>query len=73
MNVAKTPPKTWTAKRVRELRDHLGLTQKQAAAWVRVSQQLWADWESGRRKPVLPMRLLLDLLEAGRLPPPDAP
>ena len=67
----KKPVKLWTAAAVKALRDRLDLTQAEAAARLRISQQLWADWERGHRSPVPPMQLLLDLLAAGRLPPPD--
>lgn len=66
--VAKKRMKSWTSHDIRKLRASLGLLQKDAAARVRISQQLWADWERGYRTPSPAHRLLLDLLEAGLIP-----
>ncbi len=60
--------RTWTPAAIKRLRESLGLTQKEAAACLRVTQQLWADWERKHRTPVPPMALLLDLLADGKLP-----
>jgi len=71
--VAMAPKKkNWTAKQVKDLRSELDLTQHEAAALLRISQPLWAAWESGARKPSPSHRLLLELLEAGELPPSDS-
>jgi DNA-binding transcriptional regulator YiaG len=66
--VAKKRMKSWTPHEIRKLRAALDLLQKEAAARVRISQQLWAGWERGYRTPSPSHRLLLDLLEAGLLP-----
>jgi DNA-binding transcriptional regulator YiaG len=60
----------WDSARIKALRESLGLLQKEAAAYLRISPQLWGDWEAGHREPVPAMQLLLDQLESGKLPPP---
>lgn len=70
--MARKKPKDWTAKQIKTLRDSLDLTQHEAAALLRISQPLWAGWESGAREPSPSHKLLLELLEAGELPPSDS-
>lgn len=72
MVMAKKKPKpAWTGATIKSLRESLALTQKDAAARLRISQALWADWERGHRAPSPSHLLLLDLLRDGQLP--DSP
>lgn len=52
------PPKTrrrlrqeWDAKRIRALREHMGMTQQQMADELEVRQQTISEWETGVHKP----------------------
>lgn len=60
----------WTPRRLRNLRERLGLKQYEAAAMIRVSPALWNYLESGRRTPNPQVELLLQLLDDGILPQP---
>jgi transcriptional regulator with XRE-family HTH domain len=61
----KVPGNPWP-KRLKALRERLGLTQTEAGARVGVSQRSWALWEAGRI-PSPPVQILLDLLDSGKL------
>lgn len=50
MLVAARKPKTWD-ERLRELREELGLTQKQAAEAAGVTERTWSSWENRQRTP----------------------
>jgi len=41
----------WDARRVRALRQHLGLSQAQLAQELGVRQQTVSEWETGRYRP----------------------
>ncbi|MEX1253778.1 MAG: helix-turn-helix domain-containing protein [Dehalococcoidia bacterium] len=41
----------WDAKRVRALREHLGLTQDELAQELNVRQQTVSEWETGQYRP----------------------
>ena len=41
----------WTAGAVRELRNHLGLTQREMANELGVRQQTVSEWETGQYEP----------------------
>ncbi len=57
----------WTAKRIKELRDRLDLTQEEAAAKVGVTRRQWAAWEGKESKPSGPSVKLLALLDDGTI------
>jgi DNA-binding transcriptional regulator YiaG len=54
-------------KRLKALRDRLGLNQTQAALRVSISQSQWSAFESGLRKPTRPIARLIELLETGKI------
>lgn len=41
----------WDSRKIRELREHLGLTQSQMADELQVRQQTISEWETGMHKP----------------------
>jgi len=41
----------WDARRVRDLRQHLGLTQSELAGEIGTRQQTISEWETGMYKP----------------------
>ena len=41
----------WNAQQVRDLREHLGLTQEQMAAELGSRQQTISEWETGQYRP----------------------
>lgn len=41
----------WDAKRIRALREHMGMTQQQMADELEVRQQTISEWETGVHKP----------------------
>jgi len=58
---------TWTPKRIRALRERLGLTQSEMAAKLCVSQSALASWERGATKASKQSALLLTLLHQKKL------
>ncbi len=72
VNIASKPPDLascgeWTAERVKSLRLRLGLTQSEAGAYVGVGKAMWCHWELNKCRVTEPFRILLTLLEKGRL------
>lgn len=57
----------WTPRRLRDLRERLGMKQNEAAGVIRVSPALWNYMESGRRNPNPQVELLLQLMDDGIL------
>jgi len=49
--VAKKRRASWDAKRVRALREELGMTQAELAAELNVRQQTVSEWETGIYRP----------------------
>jgi DNA-binding transcriptional regulator YiaG len=49
--MAKRRRPTWDAGKVRELREHLGLTQQQLADELGARQQTISEWETGMYRP----------------------
>lgn len=41
----------WDARRIRALREHMGMTQQQMADELEVRQQTISEWETGTHKP----------------------
>lgn len=41
----------WDAKRIRALREHMGMTQQQMADELEVRQQTISEWETGIHRP----------------------
>ncbi|MCX6969249.1 MAG: helix-turn-helix domain-containing protein [Verrucomicrobia bacterium] len=52
---------------IRELRQHLGLTQKNISALLQLGEKTWTRWESGRERPSRSMNILLHSLWDGRI------
>ena len=59
MNVKRPERYKWKADRVRALRQHMGLTQRQFADEINTEQQRISEWETGLH---LPSRLTVTLL-----------
>src|SRR5262245_27191940 len=57
----------WTRKRLKALRERLGLTQKAAAERLGVATRTWIAWENSHGKPGKPAAKLLTLLDNGQL------
>lgn len=53
----------WTAERVRDLRERLGLTQAQLGKRLNVRQATISDWELGKHAPSGAAVALLSMLE----------
>lgn len=53
---------TWDAKRVRALREHMGLTQQEMAAEMNTRQQTISEWETGLYQPRGTSERLLSLV-----------
>lgn len=55
MNAYRTRRKrdqgAWNADAVRELREHLGLTQRELADELNIRQQTVSEWETGQYRP----------------------
>lgn len=64
MKVAVVMPVT--AAELREWRRQLRWTQQQAAAWLRVQQASYENWEQGRRSPSNPGPLRSRMQQAKR-------
>jgi transcriptional regulator with XRE-family HTH domain len=54
-------------RRLKALRERLGLTQTEAAKRLKISQTQWSLFESGKRQPTRPITHLIDLLAAGKI------
>jgi DNA-binding transcriptional regulator YiaG len=67
---AKTPQASsnnpWP-RRLKALRERLGLTQVQAAERIRIAQSQWSSYEAGKRQPTRPIAHLIELLESGKI------
>lgn len=59
----KPQKKAWTGSDIKELREKLGLTQKQLASYLGVSPMLISHFETGRRKPSPQQKQKLNRLE----------
>ncbi|HXF67667.1 MAG TPA: helix-turn-helix domain-containing protein [Burkholderiales bacterium] len=55
------------AKRIREIRARLGLTQRELGELLNVSPRTVQDWEQGRHAPRSSAILLLELADRGLL------
>ena len=62
-DVIVSPPPTYGASRVRELRDRLGLSQPLFAQALNASVGTIRGWEQGARVPDGPSRRLLEVVE----------
>ena len=60
---AKSPVAVDWSRRVVEIRERTGLTQKEFAALIGVSSKTLENWEQGRRQPTGPACVLLTVLE----------
>jgi DNA-binding transcriptional regulator YiaG len=65
--MAKPRKSPWTAKKIRDLRKRLKLTQAAAAAKVGVTRRQWAAWEADESQPSGPSAILLTLLHNGKI------
>jgi putative transcriptional regulator len=67
----------WDARRIRALREHMGMTQQQMADELEVRQQTISEWETGIHKPHRSTQKTLSMVaeRAGFVykadPPPD--
>ncbi|NJK78896.1 MAG: helix-turn-helix transcriptional regulator [Chloroflexaceae bacterium] len=52
----------WDARRIRALREYLGITQSQLADELQVRQQTISEWETGMHIPHRSMQKLLSML-----------
>jgi putative transcriptional regulator len=57
------PPPQYDAKRIREIRDHMELSQPVFAAALNVSPETIRAWEQGKREPDGPTLRLLEVAE----------
>ena len=57
---------TWTPSQLRELRETLGLTQREAAEKIGVSRRTWEGWEIGARRPTSAACVLIQLLKSNQ-------
>lgn len=59
----------WTPAQIRALRLHCGLSQVELADYLQIRQATISEWESGIKRPIRSMRLLLlNLAEYARYP-----
>ena len=58
----EAPPR-YVAERIREIRDHMGLSQPVFAAALNVSPETVRAWEQGKREPDGPTLRLLEVAE----------
>ena len=65
-NARSWVPDPWEAARVRELRGHLGATQREFAEWLGTRQQTVSEWETGASRPRAMARRLLNLVAEER-------
>jgi putative transcriptional regulator len=65
----------WDAKRIRALREHMGMTQQQMADELEVRQQTISEWETGVHRPHRSTQKTLSLVaeRAGFIYQVDAP
>jgi DNA-binding transcriptional regulator YiaG len=54
-------------QQIRELREFLGLTQKEISELLQLGEKTWTRWESGRERPSRSMNILLQSLCDGRI------
>jgi DNA-binding transcriptional regulator YiaG len=48
---ARRSRQEWDARRIKALREHMGMTQQQMADELEVRQQTISEWETGTHKP----------------------
>lgn len=53
---------TWDARKVRALRQHLGVAQRQLAEYLGTRQQTISEWETGLYQPRGTSRTLLSII-----------
>lgn len=56
-----------TPDQIRELRGHLGLTQKEISELIQIGEKTWTRWETGRERPSRSLNVLLNALLDGRI------
>lgn len=54
-------------EQIKELRNHLGLTQKQISELLQIGPKSWTRWESGKERPSRSINLMLCALYQGEL------
>lgn len=54
---------------IAELRECLGLTQKQLCELLQIGEKSWSRWENGRERPSKVINVLLRALQDGRIDP----
>lgn len=63
---ARSQDESWNARRVRDLRDHLGDTQREFADRLGTRQQTVSEWETGASSPRAMARRLLHMVAEER-------
>ena len=64
MKQIQTPEEMdWTPKRIRILRQKMGLSQREFAEHINVRQATVSDWETGKHPPTGAVLVLFDMLE----------
>lgn len=54
-------------EQLKELRDHLGLTQKKISELLQIGPKSWTRWESGKERPSRSINLILCALYQGEI------
>ncbi len=54
-------------EQIKDLRERLGLTQKQMSELLRIGAKTWSRWETERERPSHSMNILLRALDDGKL------
>ncbi len=56
-----------TPEQIKELREHLDLTQKEISELLQIGEKTWTRWETGRERPSRSLNLLLQSIWDGKI------
>ncbi|MDD5261806.1 MAG: helix-turn-helix domain-containing protein [Methylacidiphilales bacterium] len=56
-----------TPEQIKELREHLDLTQKEISELLQIGEKTWTRWETGRERPSRSLNLLLQSILDGKI------
>jgi DNA-binding transcriptional regulator YiaG len=56
-----------TPQQIKELREHMGLTQEAISKLLQIGEKSWTRWETGRERPSRSMNLFLHTLWDGKV------